>query len=138
MMIDVTVIMPPAIVPSKSLVAFESAESGRPEVYIAPAAAVGARQPVSSSGGMNPHWRADGKELYYHGPDRWLMAVTIDLSKPTPEIGSPRPLVQLQFRGWDVRYHVAPLPDGSGFVMNVPVPGSTPPPLTFVLNWLTP
>jgi hypothetical protein len=37
-----------------------------------------------------------------------------------------------------VRYHVAPLPDGSAFVMNVPVAGSTPPPLSFVLNWLTP
>ena len=46
--------------------------------------------------------------------------------------------MQLQFRGWDVRYHVAPMPDGSGFVMNVPVAGSTPPPLSFVLNWLTP
>jgi len=88
--------------------------------------------------GREPFWRADGKELYYHGPDRWLMAVTLDLTKPTPAIDQPRQLVQLQFRGWDVRYHVAPLPDGSAFVMNVPVPGSTPPPLSFVLNWLTP
>ena len=48
----------------------------------------------------------------------------------------PRPLFQLQFRGWDVRYHVAPMPDGSRFVMNVPVANSSPPPLSFVLNWL--
>ena len=66
------------------------------------------------------------------------MAVTLDLSTPTPVIGQPRQLVQLQFRGWDVRYHVAPMPDGSAFVMNVPVPGWTPPPLSFVSNWLTP
>jgi hypothetical protein len=66
------------------------------------------------------------------------MAVSLDLSRPTPTVSAPRQVVQLQFRGWDVRYHVAPLPDGSAFVMNVPVPGSTPPPLSFVLNWLQP
>jgi hypothetical protein len=33
---------------------------------------------------------------------------------------------------------VAPLPDGSGFVMNVPIAGSPPPPLSFMLNWLQP
>jgi hypothetical protein len=63
------------------------------------------------------------------------MAVSLDLSTPTPVIGPPRQLVQLQFRGWDVRYHVAPMPDGSAFVMNVPVPGTQPSPLSFVLNW---
>ena len=63
------------------------------------------------------------------------MAVSLDLSGPAPVIGPPRPLFQLQFRGWDVRYHVAPLPDGSGFVMNVPLAGTQPSPLSFVLNW---
>jgi eukaryotic-like serine/threonine-protein kinase len=119
-------------------IAYSTTDTGDRHVYIERVDTPGPRFQVSVRNGREPFWRADGKEIYYHGPDRWLMAVTIDLSKPTPEIGSPRPLVQLQFRGWDVRYHVAPLPDGSAFVMNVPVPGSTPPPLSFVLNWLTP
>ena len=118
--------------------AYSTTDTGDRHVYIEKVDAPGPRFQVSIRNGREPFWRADGKELYYHGPDRWLMAVTLDLSTPTPVIGQPRQLVQLQFRGWDVRYHVAPMPDGSAFVMNVPVPGSTPPPLSFVLNWLTP
>jgi Tol biopolymer transport system component len=119
-------------------IAYSSTDTGDRHVYIERVDAPGPRFQASVRNGREPFWRADGKELYYHGPDRWLMAVTLDLSKPAPEIGAPRQLVQLQFRGWDVRHHVAPLPDGSAFVMNVPVAGSTPPPLSFVLNWLTP
>jgi serine/threonine-protein kinase len=119
-------------------IAYSTTDTGDRHVYIERVDAPGPRYQISVRNGREPFWRADGKELYYHGPDRWLMAVTVDLSKPTPAIDPPRQLVQLQFRGWDVRYHVAPMPDGSAFVMNVPVPGSTPPPLSFVLNWLTP
>ena len=90
---------------------------------------------MSVQNGREPFWRGDGRELYYHGPDRSLMGVAVDLSRPTPVIGPPRPVVPLHFRGWDVRYHVAPMPDGSAFVMNVPVAGSPPPPLSFVMNW---
>ena len=104
-------------------IAYSTTDTGDRHVYIERVDAPGPRFQVSVRNGREPFWRADGKELYYHGPDRWLMAVTLDLSTPTPVIGPPRQLVQLQFRGWDVRYHVAPMPDGSAFVMNVPVAG---------------
>ncbi len=94
-------------------IAYSTTDTGDRHVYIERVDAPGPRFQVSVRNGREPFWRADGKELYYHGPDRWLMAVTLDLSKPTPVIGPPRQLVQLQFRGWDVRYHVAPMPDGS-------------------------
>jgi eukaryotic-like serine/threonine-protein kinase len=128
----------PRFSPDGRWMAYSTTDTGDRHVYIERLDAPGPRFQTSVRNGREPFWRADGKELYYHGPDRWLMGVTLDLSKSTPVIGPPRQIVQLQFRGWDVRYHVAPLPDGNGFVMNVPVPGSTPPPLSFVLNWLTP
>jgi Tol biopolymer transport system component len=128
----------PRFSPDGRWLAYSTTDTGDRHVYIERLDTPGPRVQVSVRNGREPFWRADGKELYYHGPDRWLMAVSLDLSGPAPKVGAPRQLVQLQFRGWDVRYHVAPLPDGSGFVMNVPVVGSTPPPLTFVLNWLTP
>jgi eukaryotic-like serine/threonine-protein kinase len=128
----------PRFSPDGRWIAYSTTDTGDRHVYIERLDTPGPRFQVSVRNGREPFWRADGKELYYHGPDRWLMAVTLDLSKPTPVIAPPRPIVQLQFRGWDVRYHVAPLPDGNSFVMNVPVPGSTPPPLSFVLNWLQP
>jgi len=128
----------PRFSPDGKWIAYSTTDTGDRHVYIERLDAPGPRFQVSVRNGREPFWRADGKELYYHGPDRWLMGVTLDLSKPTPVIGPPRQVVLLQFRGWDVRYHVAPLPDGNSFVMNVPVPGSTPPPLSFVLNWLQP
>jgi Tol biopolymer transport system component len=128
----------PRFSPDGRWMAYSPTDTGDRHVYVERLDAPGPRFQVSVRNGREPFWRADGKELYYHGPDRWLMGVTLDLSKPTPEIGPPRQIVQLQFRGWDVRYHVAPLPDGNSFVMNVPVAGSTPPPLSFVLNWLQP
>ena len=128
----------PRFSPDGKWIAYSTTDTGDRHVYIERLDAPGPRFQVSVRNGREPFWRADGKELYYHGPDRWLMGVTLDLSTPTPVIGPPRQVVLLQFRGWDVRYHVAPLPDGNSFVMNVPVPGSTPPPLSFVLNWLQP
>ncbi len=128
----------PRFSPDGKWMAYSTTDTGDRHVYIERLDAPGPRFQVSVRNGREPFWRADGRELYYHGPDRWLMAVGLDLSKATPVISPPRQVVQLQFRGWDVRYHVAPLPDGSGFVMNVPAVGSTPPPLSFVLNWLQP
>ena len=39
-------------------------------------------------------WRRDGKELYYHTPDRRVMAVDVVLD-PIPEFGNPRLLFQI-------------------------------------------
>ena len=128
----------PRFSPDGKWIAYSTTDTGDRHVYIERLDTPGPRFQVSVRNGREPFWRADGKEIYYHGPDRWLMGVTLDLTGPAPVIGPPRQVVQLQFRGWDVRYHVAPLPDGSAFVMNVPVAGSTPPPLSFVLNWLQP
>ncbi len=128
----------PRFSPDGRWIAYSTTDTGDRHVYVERLDTPGPRVQVSVRNGREPFWRADGKELYYHGPDRWLMGVSLDLSGPVPQVSAPRQVVQLQFRGWDVRYHVAPLPDGSAFVMNVPVAGSTPPPLSFVLNWLQP
>jgi dipeptidyl aminopeptidase/acylaminoacyl peptidase len=126
----------PRFSPDGRWLAYSTTDNGDRHVYIERVDRPGPRWQFSIKNGREPFWRGDGKELYYHGPDRMLMAVSADLSGATPVLGPPRPLFQLQFRGWDVRHHLAPLPDGSAFVMNVPVAGSSPPPLTFMLNWL--
>jgi hypothetical protein len=128
----------PRFSPDGQWIAYSTTDTGDRHVYIERIAQPGPRWQLSVRNGREPFWRADGKEVYYHGPDRNLMAVSVDLTGPAPIIGPPHPLFQLQFRGWDVRYHVAPLPDGSKFVMNVPIQNSSPPPLSFVLNWQVP
>lgn len=126
----------PRFSPDGRWLAYSTTDNGDRHVYIEQVDRPGPRWQCSVKNGREPFWRADGRELYYHGPERMLMAVSVDLSGDTPVLEPPRPLFQLQFRGWDVRHHLAPLPDGSAFVMNVPVAGSSPPPLTFLLNWL--
>ena len=69
--------------PDGRWVAYMSNESGRYEIYVrpfngnAPAASGGGQWQVSTSGGISPRWRADGKELYYIAPDGKLMAAPI-------------------------------------------------------------
>jgi hypothetical protein len=40
-------------------------ETGQPNVYVQPFLREGGKHLISPNGGRNPHWRADGKELFY-------------------------------------------------------------------------
>jgi Tol biopolymer transport system component len=125
----------PRFSPDGKWLAYSTTDSGDRQVYIERLDRPGPRWQVSVKNGREPFWRQDGREIYYHGPDRTVMAVAVDTSRPSPLIDLPRPVAALRFRGWDVRYHFSALPDGQSFIMNVPIPGSTPAPMTFVMNW---
>jgi Tol biopolymer transport system component len=117
--------------PDGRVLAFESDESGAPEIYVMPIDAVGSRRRVSRSGGQTPRWRRDGKELFYLAPDGSLMSVTMTLS-PALEVGSERRLFVVANRtAYDV-FDVSP--DGQRFLINTsPVTDSAP--ITVILNW---
>jgi hypothetical protein len=101
-------------------------------------ASPGPRWQVSGRNGREPQWRGDGRELFFHGHERQLEAAPIDLTVTPPRIGTPQPLFELKFRGWDTRYHYVPSPDGQWFILNSPVEGSHPVPVTVVINWPAP
>ncbi len=70
------------ISPDERWVAYVSDESGPAEVYIQSFPATGGgKWQVSTNGGDQPYWRADGKELYYMAPDSSLMAVSLRSGK---------------------------------------------------------
>ncbi len=124
--------------PDGRWVAYSSDESGKREVYVQGFAperqpAVGAgKWAVSTAGGDKPRWSADGRELFYLGPDGQLMAVPVKLS-PTFEPGLPTALFATSattFFPYDVT------PDGR-FLINT-MGGNTAqslPPIDVVLNW---
>jgi serine/threonine-protein kinase len=125
----------PRFSPDGKWLSYSTTDTGDRHVYIERLDQPGPRWQVSVKNGREPFWRNDTAEIYYHGPDRMLMAVDVNLTHGAPVIGAPKPIVQLRFRGWDVRYHYVALPDGKHFIMNVPTEGSVPPPMAFVLNW---
>ena len=90
--------------PDGHWVAYISNESGRFEVYVrpfsgTPSGVAGGQWQVSTSGGLEPRWRPDGRELYYIAPDDKLMAAPIRTSGATFEPGTPAALFQTRIYG---------------------------------------
>jgi serine/threonine protein kinase/Tol biopolymer transport system component len=63
--------------PDSRFIAYTSEESGRAEVYVEPLPATGARWQISTHGGGEPHWRADGKELFYLTPEGLIVSLAV-------------------------------------------------------------
>jgi Tol biopolymer transport system component len=123
--------------PDGRWVVYQSNESGRFEIYVQPFPDPGGRWRVSTTGGTDPRWQADGKELFFLAPDRKLMTVPVRASASTFEYGSPTPLFQTRAvaggqASLTAQYAVSR--DGR-FLINVPDDTSTVAPITLVLNW---
>ena len=63
--------------PDGRFLAYASDESGRLEVYVQTFPLSDRKWTVSTSGGSEPRWRADGREIYYLSEDRKLMAAAV-------------------------------------------------------------
>ncbi|HYO76345.1 MAG TPA: protein kinase [Thermoanaerobaculia bacterium] len=92
--------------PDGKWIAFQSNESGQPEIYVAPFPPTGAKWTVSQNGGITPRWRGDGRELFFIMPsNQSVMAVPVSLGV-TLEIGKPAPLFKVRLSSgvapWDV------------------------------------
>ena len=112
-------------------------KSGRPEVYVRSfspnAAGAGGKWLVSNGTGFNPHWRSDGRELYYLTyPEGRMMAVELS-ADPVFRAGKPQPLgLAIPLRAaWDSTA------DGKRFLVAVPKTSTGPESYTVILNWQT-
>ena len=115
-------------------VAFATSESGRFEVLIQDYPKASGRWQVSTTGGIQPKWRADGKELFYLTLDGRLVSVPVTLGTLV-EIGKAQVLFQTQAEvitgyTWH-QYDVAP--DGQRFLVNTGDVVVTP--VTAVYDW---
>ena len=93
---------------------------------------------VSTGGGIQPRWRADGKELYFIAPDGKLMAASITAGV-TFAAGTPVALfpVALVPGAGANKQQYAVSRDGR-FLINQPAEASTTTPITLILNWTAP
>ena len=120
--------------PDGKLVAYSSNESGRFQVYVQTFPRTDRVWQVSTTGGYEPRWRADGAEIYYLSEDRKLMAVP--LSKG-PAFGVPKTLFQTRTPAGvtHFRTNYVPSRDGKRFLINTLSGEPAPAPITIVLNW---
>jgi eukaryotic-like serine/threonine-protein kinase len=68
------------LAPGGRVIAYQTDESGRPEIYLRPIHGPGPRVQVSKAGGINAVWSRDGKTIYYRTPDRQIAAASVSLA----------------------------------------------------------
>jgi Tol biopolymer transport system component len=119
--------------PDGHLVAYSSNESDKFEVYVETVPRSERKWLVSTNGGYEPRWRADGREIYYLSEDRKLMAVPVSAG---PTFGVPTPLFQTRVAAVvaSQRTHYVPSRDGRRFLVNV-ASDTEASPITVVVNW---
>jgi eukaryotic-like serine/threonine-protein kinase len=117
--------------PDGRWIAYVSDESSRLQVYVQSFPAGTLKVPISTNGGAAPHWRRDGRELYYLSPDGQLMAVEVKTGNIF-RAGVPHALFDT---------HGAPdfdaAIDGSKFLLAMPE-SVVNEPVHVVLNWTAP
>jgi eukaryotic-like serine/threonine-protein kinase len=125
----------PRLSPDGHWLAYQSDESGRPEVYVVSYPGGAGKWQISTSGGIEPCWSRDGRELFYLGGDARMMSVPIPAG-PGFNPGTPQTLFRVQFEpGASGRRNVyCPSPDGKKFLFLVPA-GRNETPMTALVNW---
>jgi Tol biopolymer transport system component len=112
--------------------AFGSDESGRWEVYVAAFPTFASKQQISSAGGVQPQWRADGRELFYLAPDGSIMSVPVDARTEFTRGPATRLFTTNIETSWGLPQY-AVTADGQRFLALEPVAGAAS--FTFILNW---
>jgi serine/threonine protein kinase/Tol biopolymer transport system component len=120
--------------PDGRWVVYDSNESQRYEIYVAPFARPSEKHQISSSGGTRPRWRPDGKEIFYLTQYGQLIAAEVRITAERVEVGS----VQMLFGGLPVTngylYDVSA--DGQRILAAVPPETRRgPEPITLMQNW---
>ena len=125
------------ISPNGRWVAYTSvSETGASGVYVASFPDGTARREIPSRGAGTPHWRRDGRELFFTAPGR-LMAVNIDTSGAGLDVGVPHAV----FEAWvpavalGTRSTYGAAPDGQKFLFNTWDARNAVTPITLVVNW---
>ncbi len=105
--------------------AYESDQTGRTEVYIRNIDRSAGQWQISSDGGQQPRWRADGRELFYVSSDGYMMVAPIE-GGAAIRPGTPVRLFQLPERPESQTPILADVsPDGQRILLDVPTTSRT-------------
>ncbi len=124
----------PMFSPDGRLIAYQSNESGRQEIYVQSFPGPGGKWQVSTAGGVEAKWRADGKEILYRAPDQNLMAVDVKMGDSF-QAGVPKVLFPARVSPGIARNRYVAAGDGQRFLLVAPLKRESMTPTTVVLNW---
>jgi len=123
--------------PDSRWIAYASNETGSMEVYVSSFPGATGKWQVSSTGGQEPKWRQDGKELFYISAEGKMMAIPVTTGASF-KAGPPVTLFQTR------RRHPVSVPDvysydvsgdGQRFLILTKVDEANPAPVSVLLNW---
>ena len=123
--------------PNGRWIAYRSDRSGQHDILVEPFPSGGRPRTVSASGGTEPVWSKDSRELYYRTDDE-LMAVPVSAGPELQPFDRPIPLFKDRFSrrgayaGPTSTYDVAP--DGRFLMVDPAQGGGTS--FVVVLHWL--
>ena len=128
--------VPAEVSPDGRWIAYVSDENGRREVYVTSFPDATGKWQVSTTGGENPRWRKDGKEMFFNAGDRFV-AVDVVTTGAQFDVGGLRPLfnVRVPPPALGTRSTYAVSPDGQRFLFNMWDPAAASSPITVVVNW---
>jgi Tol biopolymer transport system component len=122
----------PRVSPDGKWLAYQSNETGPPELYVRPIPGPGARIPVSVGGGILARWSPDGHTLYYRSPTH-VMAARLATQGHLDVVKRDTLFADIynkegEGQGWDI------FPNGKQFVFLKGLP-TAPSKLMVVVNW---
>jgi len=126
--------------PNGRWVSYISNETGQFEVYVESFPASGAKLAISTGGGSQPQWRADGRELYYYSPDRKIMAVEVNGDGPTFKAGEARALFEIRVSSADQNFpgngYYTVTHDGKRFLVSSLPDAPERQQVNVIVNWM--
>jgi len=133
----------PVFSPDGRWIAYQSDETGRFEIYAQSFPGRSGKVSISNTGGTQPRWSRNGKEIFYIRPDSTLMAAPISSEPDTLRVGVPVALFQTRIAGGALvpapnkqQYDVSR--DGGRFIVNMSIEEASTTPITVILNWKPP
>ncbi len=130
----------PQISPDGKWMAYMSNESGQNEIYVRSYPDVNkGRMQVSTSGGTEPRWSPDGRELFYRNGNAVMAALV--KTEPIFSLETPKILFQGAFASYTFAEGILPYftwdisPDGKRFLMMKEAAAEDPRKINIVLNW---
>jgi len=120
--------------PDGRWMAYNSNESGDMEVYVTQFPGPGGKWQVSTDGGTEPRWSANGREIFYLDATQNLVTVPVSIGT-TFKAGLPETLFDAGLFPVVARNRYLVTSDGQRFLMLSSISGESVRPISVVLNW---